>query len=202
MKASSCVSGAIPNNCRDGHHPEQRMDLQWDTAVERERRVARCSLHFTLRSESTGDWPRGCPRSGARLAAEADVVDSRWTPCAVCARRSPANPPRESTCANSLGPARCHRPRRQLHGRVCGRPPADAELLAGPINCRGSGHAYWSARLDGGGPGKRCGVIRTRAVRTPRPSFCCGCAFTSSPRSGRNPRPLLAEDVCAARLSR
>ena len=122
----------------DGHHPEQRA-MSADTAVERERRVARVALTPAARKRSRGDWPRGCPRSGATIGGEADVERFRAERLARSARDGSRTCRTRSTCARPRLPAVTPSNRDDSFTVVFrGRPPADAaESLTRPIQLSG-----------------------------------------------------------------
>lgn len=179
--------------------PEQRaMDLQWDTAVEREKKSRSLFAQHQLQKAVTEEIGRELSEVRRAIGGEADV--ERFALSALRGLRATvsANPPREVDVREAPSALRDAIDRDDSFTVVFrGRPPADAELLTRthPIVAGLATHVLECA-LDGGGPGKRCGVIRTRAVGTRTTLFLLRMRFhiVTKDREGIT-RPLLAEDV-------
>lgn len=182
--------------------PEQQaMELQWDTAVEREKKSRSLFAQHQLQKAVTEEIGRELSEVKQAIGGGTDV--ERFTLNALRGLRATvsAGAPFEIDVRETPSALRDAIDRDEPFSVVFrGRPPVGSELLGRthPI-VAGLATYVLECALDGTGPGKRCGVIRTRAVQTRTTLLLLRMRFhiVAKDRDGVA-RPLLAEDVALA----
>lgn len=179
--------------------PEQQaMELQWDAAVEREKKSRSLFAQHQLQRAVTEEIGRELSEVRRAIGGGADI--ERFSLNALRGLRATvsAGPPYDVDIHESPSALRDAIDRDTAFTAVFrGRPPAGAELLSRthPI-VSGLATYVLECALEGAGPGKRCGVIRTRAITLRTTLLLLRMRFhiVTKDRSGVA-RPLLAEDV-------